>query len=57
MFYTRHNQDIYLRLKPFLGTAILNSKLLDDFDLLNPKTGMSQMQLLFETDELSSIIN
>ena len=47
IFYTRHNQDIYLRLKPFLNTAIRNANLLDDFDPLNPETGLSQMQKLF----------
>ena len=56
-FYTRLNQDIYLRLKPFLGTAIIHSNRLGDFDLSNPDTGISQMQLLFETDDLKFIVN
>lgn len=57
LFYTRQNQDIYLRLKPFLGAAIINSNRLGIFDFSNPESGMSQMQLLFETDELSFIVN
>lgn len=47
-FYTRINQDIYLKLKSTLTTAIGNAKSLPTFNITNPHNGMSQMQLFFD---------
>jgi hypothetical protein len=56
-YFTRQDNDIYVKLKPYLKTAIENAKKLKAFDLDNPKTGMTQMHFLYETDELKSIID
>lgn len=56
-YFTKQDNDIYLKLKPNLKTAIANAKKLKAFDLDNPQTAMSQMQFLFETDELKSVID
>ena len=56
-FYTRQNNDIYLKLKPYLQTAIENANKLGPFDITNPFTGMSQMQILFESEDLQHIID
>lgn len=55
-YYTKQDNDIYLKLKPFLLTAITNAKNLGEFDLNYPHSGMTQMQFLFETIELKKII-
>lgn len=55
-YFTKQDNDIYLKLKPKLKTAIANAKKLSAFDLDNPKNAMAQMQLLFETDELKTIL-
>ena len=47
-YYTRQNNDIYLKLKPYLEDAITNANLLEDFDFNNPCVGLSQMQRLFQ---------
>lgn len=54
-YYTKQNHDIYLRLKPFLTHAILQSNRLPVFDFGNPQSGMTQMQRLFETSELNDL--
>ena len=54
-YYTKQDNDIYLKLKPNLPTAIVNANKLGEFDFDNPDTGMSQVQLLFELDELKGI--
>ena len=46
-FYTKKDNDIYLRLKPLLHVAISNAEKLGKFDFQNLLTGMSEMQLLF----------
>lgn len=56
-YFTKQDSDIYLKLKPKLKTAIANAKKLKAFDLDNPKMAITQMQLLYETDELKSIID
>jgi hypothetical protein len=56
-FYTKYKQDIYLRLKPFLNNAIDNANRLTPFDFNNVQSGLSQMQLFFETDEIRNILN
>ena len=55
-FHTKQNNDIYLQLKPFINTAITNAKKLSVFDFSNPRSGITQMQLFFETKEMTEII-
>lgn len=47
-YYTKQNQDIYLKLKPHLVTAVENARKLGEFDFDYPFSGMTQMYLLFE---------
>ncbi|MEI8086656.1 MAG: RloB family protein [Paludibacter sp.] len=51
-FYTKQDSDIYLRLKPLLSNAISNAEKLGRFDFYNPETGMSEMQLIFNTKQI-----
>jgi hypothetical protein len=51
-FFTKQNDDIYLKLKPNLKTGIENSIALGNFDNENPKQAMCEMELLFKSDEL-----
>lgn len=54
-YYTKEGNDIYFKLKPFLNNAITNSNKLEPFDFENPHSGLSQMQLLFESDKLKKL--
>jgi hypothetical protein len=56
-YFTKQGNDIYLRLKPKLKTAIANAAKLKDFDLDHPHNAVTQMQRLFEIEELKSIID
>jgi archaellum biogenesis ATPase FlaH len=47
-YFTKQNNDIYLRLKSFLNTAITNSKGLPEFEKENLYNGVSEMFKLFE---------
>lgn len=51
-FFTKQNDDIYLKLKPNLKTGIVNSMSLGNFDNKNPKQAMCEMELLFKSVEL-----
>lgn len=51
-YYTKQDNDIYIKLKPFLKTAITNSKILGQFDMDEQKKAICEMYLLFQTDEL-----
>lgn len=51
-FFTKQNDDIYLKLKPNLKTGLANSIALGNFDNENPKKAMCEMELLFQSDEL-----
>lgn len=51
-FFTKQNDDIYLKLKPNLKTGLTNSIALGNFDIENPKKTMCQMELLFQSEEL-----
>lgn len=51
-FFTKQNDDIYLKLKLNLKTALHNSIALGYFDNENPKKAMCEMELLFQSDEL-----
>lgn len=52
-YYTKPDNDIYLRLKPKLADALKNAKALKLFDTENPYKGMSEMQLFFEATEFA----
>lgn len=56
-FFTKPNKDIYLKLKPDLATAIQNAKTLGRFDEDEPMRTLSEMPLLFLTEELNTILN
>lgn len=47
-FFTKQDNDIYLKLKPLQKTAISNAKALGDFDINNPHSAISEMFVLFE---------
>lgn len=51
-FFTKQNDDIYLKLKANLKIAIKNSIALGGFDSQNPTKAMCEMELLFHSDEL-----
>jgi len=51
-FFTKQNDDIYLKLKPNLKIGLANSIALGNFDNENPKKAMCEMELLFQSDEL-----
>lgn len=55
-FYTKQDNDIYIRLKPFLSKAISNAERLGKFDFHNANSGMSEMQLFFNTEQIKKII-
>jgi RloB-like protein len=54
-YYTKHDNDIYLRLKPYLTNALKNAKALKLFDTENPNRGISEMQLFFEATEFGKL--
>ncbi len=56
-FFTKQNDDIYLKLKPNLKTAIQNSLALGNFDKQNPIKAMCEMELLFQSEELNKHFN
>jgi len=56
VFYTKQDNDIYLRLKSLLSKAITNAERLEKFDFNNPDSGKSEMQLFFNTEQIKMII-
>lgn len=54
-YYTKQDNDIYLRLKPNLADALKNAKALKLFDIKNPNKAMSEMQLFFEASEFGQL--
>jgi len=46
-FYTKQDQDIYLKLKPKLQDAIQNAKKLGEYDQENPQKAIAEMHLFF----------
>ena len=50
-YFTKQDHDIYLKLRPFLKTAILNSSSLGVFNMDEQMRAISEMFLLFETDD------
>ncbi len=55
-YFTKQNNDIYLRLKPYLKSAISNSKLTGRFESENPCKGLSEMYKFFEIEEIHKSI-
>lgn len=51
-YFTNQDNDIYLKLRPLLKTAISNSSNLGEFDLNEQTKAICEMFLLFEADEL-----
>lgn len=49
-YYTKEHQDIFLKLKDHLRTAIKNARLLPGFDFDHPHKGLSEMHLIFEEE-------
>ena len=56
-FFTKQDNDIYLKLKPFLNKAISNANKLKHFDFENPHTALAQMQIFFETNEIKKYLS
>ena len=54
-YLTKQDDDIYLKLKPYLKDAIFNSSSLGNFNNHNPKKAMCEMEKLFQTEELKGI--
>jgi hypothetical protein len=54
-YFTKQDNDIYLRLKPNLSVALKNAKALKFFDTENPNKAMSEMQLFFEANEFGQL--
>jgi hypothetical protein len=55
-YFTKQNDDIYLKLKPHLRAALHNSIALGNFDHENPKKAMCEMELLFQAEELKEFL-
>jgi len=51
-FFTKENNDIYLRLKPYLKVALENSQKLKEFDIEEPYRALAEMHLFFLDDKL-----
>lgn len=56
-YFTKQDNDIYLKLKPFLTTAIANANKLNKFDFENPNTALAQMQIFFEVNEIKQCLS
>lgn len=55
-YFTKQNADIYLKLKPYLSTAISNAQKLKEVDFDNLESGFTQMNIFFETEELKKLL-
>lgn len=53
VFFTKQNDDIFLKLKANLPNAIENSRKCGDFDVSNPQIGFSEMYKLFDLLKLT----
>jgi hypothetical protein len=56
-FFKKQNDDIYFKLKPKIKSAIENAAALGKFDEQNPLKAMCEMELLFQSKELLSILS
>ena len=54
-YYTGQGNDIYLKLKPHLNSAIRNAQTLGEFSEDEPLKALCEMDLLFTSDELKDI--
>lgn len=54
-YFTKQDDDIYLKLKPNLENAFNNASALALFDTKNPYKGLSEMQLFFEATEFGQL--
>ncbi|PDS22299.1 RloB family protein [Flavobacterium branchiophilum] len=54
-YYTKQDNDIYLKLKPNLINAISNASKLKELDFENPNTAISEMQIFYEIEEIKRI--
>ena len=55
-FFKKRDNDIYLRLKPYLQKAIQNAAAIDVFDSENPEKAICEMYELFMCPELASCL-
>ena len=53
-YFTKQDNDIYIKLKPLLKTAIANSQTLGQFDVDEQTKAICEMFLLFKTGELKN---
>ncbi|TAD92410.1 MAG: RloB domain-containing protein [Bacteroidetes bacterium] len=56
-YFTKQNDDIYLKLKAKLNSAIRNAAALGNFDHKNPTKAMCEMELLFHVEALKIALN
>ena len=52
-YYKNHRQNIYLKLKPYLPTAIINAEKLGDVSFENTQKGMAEMYNIFRELKLT----
>lgn len=55
-YFMKQNDDIYLKLKPYLKTAIVNSDALGVFDDENAKKAVCEMGKLFQIKEFEGVV-
>lgn len=55
-YYTKENNDIYLKLKNHINDAKINAAKFGEFDFTNPDHAISQMHLLFNELEIQSTL-
>ena len=55
-YFTRRGNDIYLKLKKHLATAVKNSQSLNKFDPFNPDCASCEADLFFLSEDIRHII-
>lgn len=53
-YYTKQDNDINLKLRPNLSTAIKNAVFLGSFNEENPKSAMCEMELFYNAKEFDN---
>jgi len=53
-YYTKQDNDIYLKLRPHLSTAIKNAVFLGSFNVENPNRAMCEMELFYNAKEFDN---
>ena len=53
-YYTKQDNDIYLKLRPYLNNAIKNAKHLGSFNKHEPINAMSEMELFYNAQEFKN---